>query len=343
MLGPVRWLYELSEMRSNTIPGGDRRNNLIWKAVAIAPAGFSHVNSSMSGMLLDEIREGYLTGDLNIPAITRRIAEMLDPLHYQRPKAAPSAGNIDHAEKLIDKLGVSASLRRRYARLEDIEALWKPVEPLVKPRAGGLFSHLRQDNQDNEIYIGVIPVPITWEKFRRMVLPDALEIYFYIQPNREVFAAMVTAADPAAPPILQWDREERRNPVSTYNWRHGSMPEDWNLKPGNYCRVTAVSLLPSMWGPEPLSHFGKGVFFILEGAIDRRSEKAGLALFPETLRSELREIRSTIEAFSKAGRLEEADKATACGVVLMAGNQRDIRLRAKSKLSTLEYKLDRWD
>jgi len=84
------------------------------------------------------------------------------------------------------------------------------------------------------------------------------------------------------------------------------------------------------------------VVFILKGAKESRTD-AGLALFPETLKSELREIRSTIEAFSRNGQLEGVADASACGIALMKGSNWNARFRVRSATSTVEYKIDRWD
>jgi hypothetical protein len=82
--------------------------------------------------------------------------------------------------------------------------------------------------------------------------------------------------------------------------------------------------------------------FIMDGAKESRTN-AGLALFPETLKSELREIRSTIEEFSRRGKLEGEEEASACGVALLKGANWNARFRVRSATSTVEYKLDRWD
>jgi len=83
------------------------------------------------------------------------------------------------------------------------------------------------------------------------------------------------------------------------------------------------------------------VIFILAGAKD--SQNTSLALFPETLRSELHQVRSTIEAFSRAGKLEGQEKASACGIALNKGSNGNARFRVRTKTGTVEYRLDRWD
>ena len=56
----------------------------------------------------------------------------------------------------------------------------------------------------------------------------------------------------------------------------------------------------------PLLHQGEGVILVIDRARD--SQNASLAIFPETLRSDLHAIRATVEAFSKAGKLEAQKK-----------------------------------
>lgn len=335
VLGQAQWLRDLHVARGNV--KGTAQDNLTWKAVALAPMGFCHPRSSMIGTLLEDIAAG-----LDFSEISRRFAEKMHPLQYQRPQAAPSVGNIAQAEKMVEKMGIAASLRRRFARLDEIEALWLPTASKDASKGGGVFSHLQPKSDAPPICGFDTPaVTMTWDKFARTVLPEALEIEFFTPRGNANYAALVTAVDPEAPPILQWDAEGQRNPVSWYVWHGGSSAAQWGLIGGRFQRVSAVTLKPSMWhgGNE---HQGAGVMFILDGAKESRTD-VGLALFPEILKSELREIRSTIEAFSRKGKLEGVEDASACGIVLMRGVNWNTRFRVRSSISTVEYKLDRWD
>ena len=150
----------------------------------------------------------------------------------------------------------------------------------------------------------------------------------------------MTAVFPDAPPLLQWAREDARNPVSWYLWNGGSAPEQWSLPRTGFVPVTGVTLKPSMWGGGQ-EHQGKGVVFLLEGARESRTD-AGLALFPSTLRSELHGIRATIEAFSRKGTPEGMESATACGVMAQE-NAWDHVFRVTTSMGTTLYKIDRWD
>lgn len=332
VLGVATWLRDLHEARAKV--QGTARDNLVWRAVAMAPPGFCHVKSTMIGTLLEDIAAG-----LDFETLKRRFADKMRPDLYQRPQAPPSAGNIASAEKIVAQLQSAGALRRRYARLSEVVALWRPrAEPQAPPK--GVFGHLLPTSKAKPVEGG--EVTITWEKFQRTVLSGAERIELLVPSGNSSFGALVTASDPEAPPILQWDRDERRNPFSWYFYVNGSRAQRWNLVPGAWVPVTAITLKPSMWTSE-MSHQGKGVFFLLQGCRDVE-RGVGLALFPETLRAEYHAIRKTIEAFSARGDLDGREEADACGVGMLAGSGswgHTARVTAGGVVTT--YKLDRWD
>lgn len=336
VLGPAKWLHDLHVARDAVRP--HLRENVLWRAIASAPAGFCHPRASMAGTLLEDIAAG-----MDFAEVSRRFASKLHPLSYQRPQAAPSAGNIAAAEKLVEQMGITRSLLRRFARLDDIETLWTPTPETGKPAGNGVFGHLKPKGQETANPIVVPPITMTWDKFARTVLPGAGSIDFYVPPGYGPYVALTTAVDPDAPPILQWDRVERRNPVAWYVYTAGSPPEQWGLTSGRYHKVNALALNPAHRGGDPAvnSHHAQGVVFVLDGARDSR--QSGLAIFPETLKSELHAVRTTIEAFSRAGTMEGAEEASACGLVLSKGGSWGSLFRVTSAGSVQEYRLDRWD
>jgi hypothetical protein len=188
---------------------------------------------------------------------------------------------------------------------------------------------------------GADPVTMTWVKFEKTILPDAVKIEYNVR-SRDSLVALVTAADPNAPPILQWDSEDERNPVSWYVYGGGSSASQWGV-PSGYCEVTGyLSQALRCGGNHPLNHQGNGVNFLLKGAVDSRD--GGLAIFPEILKSDFHSIRSTIEAFSNRGTLEGRESANACGVMFAAGGTWNCTLRVTNMLGVESaYRLDRWD
>jgi hypothetical protein len=314
--------------------------NATWLAVALAPPGFCHPRSSMVGTLLEDLAAG-----MDFDAVAARFSAKMHPLQYQRPQAAPSAGAIAQAEKIVEQLGAAGSLRRRFARLEEVEALWKPQAPAAKPAPGaaGVFGHLiAKGAPEQRTDMAIPPVTMTWVKFRETVLPTAERIEFMARAKRDSFVALLTAVNPEAPPILQWDLPERRNPVSWYFWHGGSSPEQFGLHEGQAVPVSAICFQPSMWSdPEKFKHQGLGLVFLLDGA--RETRQSGGALFPETLKSEFHGVRSVIEAYSRSAEIEGIEAATACGLGLTKGSNWNHVFRVMGAGRTVDYRLDRWD
>jgi hypothetical protein len=184
---------------------------------------------------------------------------------------------------------------------------------------------------------------MTWDKFQRTVLPGAEHIEFFAHGERDSWAALVTAVNPDAPPILQWDREDARNPVSWYVWNGGSLPAEFSLEPEQFHRVVAIALKPPSWRAEPgaYAHQGDAVMFVIDGA--RETRQSGAALFPEFLKAEFHGVRAVIEAYSRGAGIEGMGEPHAAGIILTKGGPWNARLRVTAGSRALEYRLDRWD
>ena len=341
-LGVAKWLKKIHLDRAQH-KNSRQKNNITWLAVATAPPGFCHIKSTMIGTLLEDIVSG-----MSFESVKRRFDEKMHPLQYQRPQVAPSAGNIAQAEKIMEKLQAEGALARRFATLDDIDAIWTPnFEQDVKKTHDkkGIFGHLKPKGDRPKVGDMSIPqVTMTWDKFFRTVLPEATKIELFNSPQTNSYSALVTAVNEDAPPIIQWDLEESRNPVSWYLYHGGSRPESWNLKSGSYSLVSAICLSPNMWKSDKFEHQGKGVMFILDGAKDTQSKgRSGLGLFPEIMKSEFHSIRSTIEAFSRAGEIEGQEESSACGLLLQqSSGDWNSRIKVTSLMGVVEYCLDRW-
>jgi hypothetical protein len=335
VLGQAEWLQRLHSAVA-AAQGAERRRNVIWRAIAEAPAGFCHPRSSMIGTLLEDIAAG-----MDFDAVSRRFADKMHPLRYQRPQAAPAAGAIRAAEEAFAKLGLAPALSRRFLRPDELRhrALWLPTPLAPLPAADGVFGHLQPKQAPRAASLTPPAGRMTWERFQREVLPSAARIELQA-PAQGPYCALLTATDPTAPPLIQWDREDDRNPVSWYFWHGGSPAHQFSLSAGAWTPVVAIALQPSMWQPG-FDHHGKGVFFALEGARDTRQPYLGL--FPEMLRGDLHGVRSVIEAHSRTGEAEGLAGAQAAGVMLHDGGAWHATVRVHdAKGQTLSYLLDRW-
>jgi len=331
VLGPVQWLRDLADAMHKT--GKAPARNILWRSVAAAPAGFCHPRSSMAGTLLDDIAAGKSFDD-----VSASFSRKMNPGQYQRPQAAPTAGGIAVAEKLVKELGIERSLLRRMATVEEIQALWRPTPPAASESgtAGGVFSHIVAKGEKAPPTLKIPAQTMTWTKFASTVLPNATRIAASTPFGKGSFCGITTAVNPEAPILFQWG-----HPFSTYVYLYGSPAAVWSLKPGAWVDVTAITHRPMTWNGAK-SDLGNGIVVCLEGA--RETNKGGLCLFPETLRADLRPIRSVIEAYSATAELAGKAEGSACGLSFNEGDgQAPLKLRVFSGSAFLDYTIDRWD
>ena len=333
VLGQALFLDKLMYLRERV--KGVARTNLVWRAVATAPAGFCHVRGNMIGTLLEDIAAGK-----PFDQIARAFNAKMDPLKYQTPQVAPTAGAISAAERLMEKMGAAGALDRRFARLDEVVAATRPPVKEEEAPAGGVFGHLKAKGAV-EVHLDLPPQRVTWEKFQRKILPEVVRIQVQA-PNVGPYCALLTAADPEAPPILQWDSPEQRNPVSWYQYHGGAHAVQFSLQGRAWYDVPVVSMAPWMWNGG-FEHMGEAVLLLIEEA--RETKRSGNGLFPETLRSEFHGIRAVIEAYSRGALVGGFGEPHAAGIALTKGNQWGAVIRVWSDGSTIPvpYVLERWD
>lgn len=366
VIGPARWLHKLQEIRRDH--KGDTLKHLLWREIAMAPAGFCHPRSSMIGTLLEDLQAGLPFDD-----VKRRFDAKMQPGVYGRSVAPVKSGQILAAERLVEGLQAQGSLARRYARLDDLRLLWPTV--VVKPswpasalneqmigrgKRGGVFASLQEERKQGQIQIDGKAISMT--KFIADILPRANSIKI-LAPQRGHYGALTTAVNADAPPILQWDKPDlsvmvyggkaemeaaadhldtlaaKRNPVAWFRLVGGSEASSWGLQPG-WQDVYGICLQPSMW-QEGFDHHGKGAFFLIAGA--KPTKDYGTFLFPELLRSELRPIRAVIDQFSAKETLQGKDTDAACGLKLTAGEQPGVVVSVASNGIVQNFAIDRWE
>jgi hypothetical protein len=345
------WMLGL-RTRLDDVKHERRRENLVWLAAASAPAGWCHaVSSGLLGTLLTDIELA-----MPLERIAARWAEKVRPDRHLRPTAPPSAGQVDVAERIVKTLGLERSLERRFARLDEIVALWTP--PPARPdvdAAGGVFAAVRAASSPSPKPaedLGTAVKRMTVATFLAEVVPtaDAIEVMLR---DRDNFTAYVTAVHADAEPLLYWDRPDQRNPVSWYVVTDGSTPGRWGLRAHTWALVTALSLSPSEWyGGNPSSKYAERLTFMLAGARDS-GDTRGAMFFPAQLRSELHGVRATLAAHANLHRIADAEDVTdaphgrrqlASGLTFEGSweGHRPLRLRVTSGGFRKEIELGLW-
>lgn len=308
-----------------------RRDAIVWQAVGQASPGWCSPRGSAFGALVEDVAAGRHT-----PSLARAHAARVTPERYQRPQALPTAGNRQLAERRVAELGLAPALRRRPMALEEAITFWTPAREA--PAAGGVFAAVRTKHDPpvgpTELTAG--RVTMTLAKFTRDVLPKARSMRLQLKAWGN-YGALTTAVDPEAPPLLKWDRYDLRNPGALYLYVSGSASFDWGLGHGGWATVLGLTRHPSAWyGGHAASEL---VMFVLEGAADQK--KSGLGLFPQDLRTELFEVRATLEAFSQAGALDPEPRQRASGYLF--GGSELLDLEVTTALGVGRYVLDRME
>lgn len=356
--GSGRWLYETAlERAAEKNPVA--RDNKLWRAVASAPAGWAHPRKTMVGTVLEALLEGKSFESIKKSFKSKTRADV-----YRRPVAAPTMNQLQIAEKRVAELGMQHSLRRRVGYLTDLpldafhwDARNFAKEEVVEAPAS-VFGHLAGKTKEavniQQEDLKLPPVTMSWNKFYAEVLPKAQGIEIFVPWSADFFTGTATAADMDAPPILMYDFEDYRNPVSMYqrsskDFRDrlvGTTPDIWNLKENQYHKVAGITKAPHMFGTATFPQLGEQALIIIEGAYDRQNERGdkGIALFPQLLKSELHDISRVVETFSNEATFEGDVKQQACGVMLVKGgtvNPR--RLKVATEFGDRIIIVDRWE
>lgn len=346
----AEWFYDVAKKYKTP---GLNLHNYVWYMAVTAPKGWCHINSNLFGTILEDVMSG-----TDLETVKRKYETKAAPDKYQRPQVAPSSGAIAVAEKKFADLGLENSLKRRYATLDEVQKIWTPVQPQIPEKKAGIFADLTPKNNSPKYAVpdgsNLPPVRITWEKFRATVIDSgsAKRITFNIMPGRLYpFAAVLTAADMDAPPIVLWDKEDARNPFTWYIYADGNQPEEWNIPASifttNNIPVTAIIETPNMWSNFMRNPSDKGIIMILEDCKDRRAMEGNsqLGLFATNVRKDLYDVRSVIEAYNKTHQASGIEDSNVSGILFQASTALSdyMIITVETELGRTKYVIDRWD
>lgn len=340
-IGPIRWLLALAE-KVRAVNDYRRRDAVVWRAVAVAPAGFCHPNSSVAGTVLQDLLDGVTPAEA-----AKKFAAKTAPLAYNRPQAAPSEGAIREAEKAFEKLGLAPALPRRAAGVDELLAdaglsvIWRP-RPQHDPASsthGRIFDHVRAAQAPAALpKHDLAEATMTWARFAEEVLPQARSIEVMADPVSH-FCTFTTAVDPEAPPILGWDHAERRNRYSWFYMVHGSAPSDWGLSPG-WLPVRGVVPRPCHWHGNAWPKHDPDAHFVVEAT--KLKVGSNGVIFPEHLPAHLKPFDRVIEAHSRVATLH-MPPAPGIALALTAGDGRKCKVRVDTGASARRViVIDRW-
>jgi hypothetical protein len=346
-IGHLEWLAEFKRQR-DALPQ-DQRRAYVWLQVATQSPGRVDVKNSPLGKFIKNIVAG-----ISYDVATKKFLEMTNGINYMRPTAAPKQGAVQRAEAIFEKMELAPSLERRELTHEEIRGrVWsQPVPEVEEEKKKPLFGHLTTQNEKpaQPEKLEINGGPITLQRFMAEILPQVEELYFDYRNHYSSgfnIRGFITAVHADAKPILMWDREDDRNPVSSYVYHNGSSPSHWGLPQGKV-RITDIVINPDQWNSATLEkpfNFGEqDLVFIFETGRDSRLAQVGSTpMFPETFRPELHEVRSVMESFFRTKRMTPLDEGQKPVVGLHANKngQMFIPLLVVTKDAIMKYQIDR--
>ena len=157
----------------------EKKNLYCWEnSVKISPA-VCKIRNSAIGTLLIDISEG-----TDLDTAVNKYEKVVAPENYKRSKPIFTQKMLDEAQKTIEELGYSDSLRRRYATVDDItinNIMFSNKDVSKKVVEGNdLFAELSKETKKSEKkFSRVEEIPI--QDFITNVLPTATGVEAYVE------------------------------------------------------------------------------------------------------------------------------------------------------------------
>ncbi len=324
VLGPLEKLFEVHEACAGAT-NAVAREAVLWRALA-------HGDPAILGHFAGTAAATYLTNYTKLGGeyAAAEHNKQTTPDKYRRTTAAPAAATIAQAEDAMNARGFTKrALQRAIARVESVpNKIWvqRPrakKAPKPAPGAAGIFANVASKpaaplvvTQEGWPSVVPPPLPITWARFERDILPQAVRMRAMLSTVGS-YAAITHARHPESPTLFKWG-----NNYAWYTYINGSETAQW-FPSTPRMRCVSSNVVAVCRGPDEhpdstaTTAEGRKVFLLLYNCCDRNYRQVGSGLFPQFLRGDLHPYRAVIEQYSKAESLTRYAAADqACGLML---------------------------
>lgn len=326
------------------------KHNLTHQFISENPV-VAHIRGTAVGRMLYDIR-----ANASEYTILKNYADTVDPLKRMVAQTDVSVGNLHRANDIVAKLGMENSFKRRFAKLEDFTYDWAPPVQEEKPemiQSFGIFGKLLIEKRqpiENAASVAVIEntKPLTFHKFLKdNNLKDAVKIEVLFTSKPQPIAGFTEAVYRDFPGIFKYDNPDNRCTLSPYFYckvdHNGNNLgpieiSEFGLKQYTWYSVSAVIINPP---------FNKNdVYMILSNKEEpihdivykQIAEHVGSMISPQLLKSELHEIRKSIEKLSKEDIMENPEDSL-LGIIIDEHNGVNLRVTTTDAITT--YVIDR--
>lgn len=158
------------------------------------------IRNSAIGTLLVNLSEG-----MEIDIAVGRYESVVAPQNYKRPTALITKGMIKIAQEKVEELGISDSLKRRYAHLDDITINNVIYADRSVKAALNVFSELESEIATDPKHFDKVE-QVSIQSFIQDVLPNADKVELFFDNRHENnLVSLIAPTVPESPNILKWN------------------------------------------------------------------------------------------------------------------------------------------
>lgn len=184
------------------VPEEDR-NNYAWEKSITAGPVVGRIRNHSMGTLLVNISDG-----TDLDAAVREYERIVAPENYKRSNAVFTKKMLEDAKKTISEMGYMDSLKRRFAKVDDITVnniLFCNKDTAKRMGAEDIFAEMSRDVKSSpKKFSGVEEIPV--DKFISDVLPTAREVELYFENKHSGNMVSLIAPEIAdSKTMFKWD------------------------------------------------------------------------------------------------------------------------------------------
>ena len=179
-------------------PTKKKKDLFCWSIFDSLPANVLGIRNTVIGSLLVDLSE-----DADLTYAVKAFENKVAPTNYKRPTALITKTMITKAEKLVDELGYTSALSRRYATAEDITINNVLFADREARKAMSAFDDLPTKSETIKAYDSIAEVSIL--NFIETILPKAETIELFIENKHQGnFVSLIAPKNPDSKNMLKW-------------------------------------------------------------------------------------------------------------------------------------------
>lgn len=183
------------------------KNLFCWRT-SMKQGRVAAIRNTAIGTLLINLSDG-----MDVELAVKKYESVVAPANYKRPKAIFTKTMVKNAESKISELGLTNSLGRRHAKLEDISisnVIWASGDS--KKVMTNPFDELIGDVKESEKNYRYAD-EMSINDFVKNVLPTANSIELLVDnSHRNNLVSLIAPTDPDSPSLFKWD--------NTFSWAY---------------------------------------------------------------------------------------------------------------------------